>query len=174
MQALLYIWGNPTFKKKKTSCVPHRQKVPTEKWGQHANVCGLISSSKIKSKCTEINWLTGNLSSQLEHSFKGSTGRMSVCFTEATYLNLRRSAEMGETRNSSWYLKQFSQKSSYWTTCKCSSRPVELRNSEQMLLSPANLLSPFSPALLPSSELFYIAAELKMLYQIEEMILPKH
>lgn len=47
---------------------------------------------------------------------------------------------------------------------------MELRNSEQMLLSPANFLSPlFSPALLRSSGLFYIAAELKMLKHIEEV-----
>lgn len=119
--------------------------------------------------------LTGNLPSQLECS---STGRKSVCLTEATHPRLKRSAEMGETRNSSWYLKQCSLKSSSWTTCKWSSRPVELRNSKRMLISPANFLSPFfSPVLLWSSELsylFYIAAELEMAYQEEEMALPQH
>lgn len=49
---------------------------------------------------------------------------------------------------------------------------MELTSSKQMLLSPANFLLPFfSPDLLRSSELFYIAAELEMLYHIEEMVL---
>lgn len=55
---------------------------------------------------------------------------------------------------------------------------MELRNSKNRLISPANFLMPFlSPVLLRSSELwhlFYIAAELEMLYQEEEMALPQH
>lgn len=112
LQALLYTQGKPTFILN-TCYVPHREDDPIEKRGEHANMFSLIiSSSKMKSKCIEVNCLTDNLPSQLECSFKGSTGRRSVCFTEAIYPNSI-SAEMGETRNSSWYLKQFSQKSSY-------------------------------------------------------------
>lgn len=66
-----------------------------------------------------------------------------------------KSAEMGETTNSSWYLKQCSLKSSSQTTCKWRSRPAQLTNSKHMLISPANF-SFFSPHLLWWSELCYL------------------
>lgn len=126
---------------------------PLEKWSLNAQ-----------------RWIASLTIYLLERNFKGSTGRQSACFTEATYPNLRRSAEIGQTRNSSWYLKQFSQKNSYRTTWKQSSRPVELRNSKQMLLSPANFLSLFFlPALLRSSGLFYIRTQDALAHRREDL-----
>lgn len=81
-----------------TRCIPYGDEGLADEWGEHANGCGLrISSSKMKSKCIEINCLPSTLSPQLEQSFKGSAGRRPACFTEAIYPNMS-SVEMEEIR----------------------------------------------------------------------------
>lgn len=100
----LAIYLNKTNYFLSTCCIPFGDEGPTDEWGEHANGCGLrISSSKVKSKCTEVNCLPSTLSPQLEKSFKDSTGRWPACFSEATYPSTS-SIEMEEIRQAATIL----------------------------------------------------------------------
>lgn len=116
--------------------------------------------------------LTGNLPSQPECS---STGRKSVCLTEVAHPSLKKSAEMGETRNSSWCLS-----APYRAVPKLhangvpglwhSESPNICRFTLQIFSCPSSHLSCCDHL----SYLFYTAAELKLVYQEEEMALSQH
>lgn len=114
-----------------------------------------------KFKYTEMNWLTNNLSPQLKHSFKGFVGKRPACFTGKTYPNMRRSCEMGETRHRQLLSQVFFPKEQLLNYMQIVFLACGAQKLQTAADFPVNLPLPFfSPALLWSSDLFHIAAEL--------------
>lgn len=108
-----------------------------------------------------MNCLTNNLSPQLEHCFKGFVGKRPACFAGATYPNTRRGGEMGETRHRQLLSQVFFPKEQLLNYMQIVFLACGAQKLQTAADFPANFPLPFfSPALLWSSDLLYIAADL--------------